>query len=79
MSLEKLSASGLIALALCLCCAFSLKPKVAQQPISIKIEDYPNAFQNREPVKIIGLYLGRRLSNRARTSTPIRTGFVICG
>jgi len=59
--LKKLSATGLVAIALCLCCAFSLKAKVAQQPVNIKIEDYPNAFQNKEPVKIIGLYLGTTL------------------
>src|SRR5215510_16468717 len=59
--LKKLSATGLVAISLCLCCAFSLKPKVAQQPVNIKIKDYPNAFQNKEPVKIIGLYLGTTL------------------
>ena len=62
---KKLSAVGLITLALCFCCAFSLKLKVAQQPVNIKIEDYPNALQNKEPVKIIGLYLG---------TTPIKSG-----
>ncbi|HKQ75841.1 MAG TPA: hypothetical protein VJ810_19245 [Blastocatellia bacterium] len=29
-----------------------------QRPINIKIEDFPQAYQNKEPVKIIGLYLG---------------------
>lgn len=61
MSPKKLSATGLIALALCFCSAFCLKPKAAQQFVNIKIEDYPNAFKNQEPVKIIGLYHGTTL------------------
>jgi len=61
---KKLSAVGLITIALCFYCAFSFVPSRAAEEnrtVNIKIEDYPNAFQNKEPVKIIGLYHGTTL------------------
>jgi len=64
---KKLSATGLIALAFCLCSAFAWKSRAGQdqRTINIKIEDFPQAYQNKEPVKIIGLYLG---------TDPIKSG-----
>src|SRR4030095_6326490 len=66
MSLNKLSAIGPVALALCFCITFPALPKTTkaqdgpqnQRLINIKIEDFPQAFQNKEPVRIIALSLG---------------------
>jgi hypothetical protein len=65
--LRKYSGIVLAISLLCICCGFALKPAKSKpraqdlQTINIKAEDYPQAFQNKEPVKIIGLYLGDML------------------
>jgi hypothetical protein len=59
-TMRKISVVGIVLIALAACCLFLLNPSKAQETAAhnIRIEDYPNFFQNKEPVKIIGLYLG---------------------
>jgi hypothetical protein len=58
--MRKISTTSVVLTALAVYCLFLLKPSKAQETSAhnIRIEDYPHAFQNKEPVKIIGLYLG---------------------
>jgi hypothetical protein len=63
---------GSIAVSACvigLCCGFGFRLAESRtqdlQTVNITAEDYPKAFQNKEPVKIVGLYLG---------TTPVKSG-----
>src|SRR6185369_4955530 len=50
------------ALLLCILAVIVLVPAHAAQDVTvnIKAEDFPQAFQNQEPIKIVGLYIGRQ-------------------
>lgn len=62
---KKLSIASVALLVLCLCYAFSSSRSTSKaqdlKTVNIKAEDYPLAYQNKEPVKIVGLYLGTTL------------------
>lgn len=59
---RKLSIATLAFFAFCLCCGFTFlfarSSHSQTETRNIKIEDWPQAYQNKEPVKILGLYLG---------------------
>jgi hypothetical protein len=61
---------GAVALAAVFTLPIQLRAQKSET-INIKIEDYPQAYHNREPVKIIGLYLGTTL---IKSGEDVQTG-----
>src|SRR5262245_32926876 len=59
---RKVSVVSFALVVLSICCAFTVRPKAQQQQtVMVVATDFPHAYLNKEPVKIVGLYLGDRV------------------